>query len=79
MEMSDWELDPRLCARPEGRNANVCVAEGCFNAECASNPAWKPCKGCCDSCKGMGGGGPASGPETNGLCWDCRGTGHQRH
>lgn len=31
--------------------------------------------GCCFSCKGLGAGGPASGPETNGRCADCRGEG----
>jgi hypothetical protein len=31
--------------------------------------------GCCFSCKGLGVGGPASGPETNGRCADCRGEG----
>lgn len=30
--------------------------------------------GCCTSCDGNG--VSASSPETNGLCWDCRGTGH---
>jgi hypothetical protein len=29
----------------------------------------------CDSCAGTGAGGPASGPETNGRCWDCLGAG----
>lgn len=31
--------------------------------------------GCCFSCKGLGWGGPASGPETNGRCADCLGQG----
>lgn len=30
-------------------------------------------KPCCAACKGTGYSGD---PETNGLCWDCRGTGH---
>lgn len=29
--------------------------------------------GCCDSCNGTG---KAMDASTNGLCWDCRGTGH---
>lgn len=29
---------------------------------------------CCGSCNGTGNSGD---PQTNGLCWDCRGTGHQ--
>jgi hypothetical protein len=29
----------------------------------------------CVSCAGTGAGGPASGPETNGRCWDCLGEG----
>lgn len=33
--------------------------------------------GCCPSCKGYGLGGSASGPESSGRCWDCKGTGHQ--
>ncbi len=37
----DHELDPRLCVGPEGRNSNVCVAEGCFNEQCAEL-GWKP-------------------------------------
>jgi hypothetical protein len=32
-------------------------------------------EGCCTSCDGLGVGGPASGPETNGRCADCRGLG----
>jgi hypothetical protein len=35
-----------------------------------------PCAGCCTSCGGRGVGGPASGPETNGRCSDCYGSGH---
>jgi hypothetical protein len=31
----------------------------------------------CSSCEGQGAGGTAWGPETNGLCWDCRGGGQQ--
>ena len=31
--------------------------------------------GCCSSCSGTGSGGPGAGPETNGRCWDCRGSG----
>lgn len=31
----------------------------------------------CPSCEGQGAGGTAWGPETNGLCWDCRGSGRQ--
>lgn len=34
------------------------------------------CDGCCSSCGGVGVGGPASGPETNGRCADCYGDGH---
>lgn len=34
----------------------------------------KRCKGCCSTCDGTGG---SMDPETNGRCWDCRGTGHQ--
>lgn len=30
--------------------------------------------GCCGHCDGEG--GDPSAPETGGLCWDCRGTGH---
>lgn len=33
-----------------------------------------PHKPCCTSCKGTG--RDASAPETNGMCWDCQGTGH---
>lgn len=29
----------------------------------------------CGSCNGIGVGGPASGPETNGRCSDCQGSG----
>lgn len=29
--------------------------------------------GCCSSCKGTG---ASNDVETNGLCWDCYGTGH---
>lgn len=29
--------------------------------------------GCCSACKGTG---CSNDPETNGRCWDCRGTGH---
>lgn len=32
--------------------------------------------GCCTPCEGWGLGGPASGPDTRGSCWECRGTGH---
>ena len=32
--------------------------------------------GCCTPCEGWGLGGPASGPDTRGRCWECRGTGH---
>lgn len=31
--------------------------------------------GCCSACEGLGVGGPASGPETNGRCADCYATG----
>lgn len=31
-------------------------------------------QGCCGHCDGYG--GDASAPETGGMCWDCRGTGH---
>ena len=37
----DHELDPRLCVGPDGLNPNVCVAEGCFNQQCAEL-GWKP-------------------------------------
>jgi hypothetical protein len=30
--------------------------------------------GCCGHCDGFG--SDPSAPETGGLCWDCRGTGH---
>jgi hypothetical protein len=30
--------------------------------------------GCCGACDGYG--RDASAPETGGMCWDCRGTGH---
>lgn len=33
--------------------------------------------GCCSTCGGTG--SDASAYETNGLCWDCRGTGHAHY
>jgi DnaJ-class molecular chaperone len=30
-------------------------------------------RGCCDTCNGTG---RVMDPDANGLCWDCRGTGH---
>ena len=35
---------------------------------------FRKCFGCCSTCDGDGGG--ISDPVTNGLCWDCRATGH---
>jgi hypothetical protein len=36
-----WQLDPRLCVNIEGRNPNICVAEGCFGEACCE-PGWRP-------------------------------------
>ncbi len=34
----------------------------------------RPCRiGCCSNCRGTGADGT---PYSNGLCWDCYGTGH---
>jgi len=43
----------------------------CSRPDCRK--AERAYRGCCDTC---GGTGKSYDPDTNGLCWDCRGTGH---
>lgn len=51
-----------------------------FNEALDPHPWWRRRRnqfhrrGCCSTCGGTG--RDVASPETNGLCWDCRATGH---
>jgi hypothetical protein len=82
----EWDgFDPRAnlpVPREPGRFRAICphcVRVNALECSCSRTETDAWCRthgreGCCGACDGRG--HDISAPETGGLCWDCRGTGH---